>query len=186
MKYITITFWACVIALSGCSNNTNESKKNIVSVPSPKSDNLFDRAAFEKSNAKFSKGTRFSDSDVGGYSVLKTGVYTTNIAAAFQVCARLIAFGANPGLRVRGNDGALLLTAIPDANGADVGLIIGGGEGTATLVDGKTCVTTSPLTVGSDVTVYIYPAINNSGRRFDKTATGELLVENISVKWLAK
>ena len=191
MKNLLLLICSSTVLLSACSNSEPGSQKTNSSVSeSTQSDivsNLFDNAQFKKANSEFlsSDGESFADKDADGYAVLDAGNYKAKEKSALSVCADLQGEGANPAIRVRGNDGQLLLTAIAINNGNDVSLKAAKGAGKAERVGQKTCLTTEPVEADVELTVSLYPAIGTLGGRYDKSATGNLRVSDIFVEWIA-
>lgn len=191
LKNLLLLICSSTVLLSACSNSEPGSQKTNSSVSEPtQSDivsNLFDYAKFKKANSAFlsSDGESFADNDTDGYAVLDAGNYKAEEKSALSVCADLKVDGANPAIRVRGNDSRLLLTAIVINDGNDVNLKAAKGEGKAERVGQKTCLTTEVVEAEVELTVSLYPAIGTIGGRYDKSATGHLRVSDIVVEWIA-
>ena len=120
MKHLALVLCTSTLLISACSNDATPGKNAGASAGEPsKNINLFDNSAFKASNASFenSTGQGYSDTDIDGYAVLDAGSYSSTTEAMFRVCARLDANGANSAIRIRGNGGKLLLTAIPVQGG---------------------------------------------------------------------
>lgn len=191
LKNLVLLFCSSAVLLSACSNSEPGSEKTNSSVSEPTQSNigsnLFDHAKFKNANSKFlsSDGESFADNDTDGYAVLDAGNYKAEEKSALSVCADLKVDGANPAIRVRGNDGQLLLTAITNNDGSDVHLKVAKGAGKAERVGQKTCLTTEAVGADVELTVSLYPAIGTMGGRYDKSATGDLRVSEVVVEWVA-